>query len=171
MRQLLVLTFSLIVMISQAQFHEGTSFRATANFNIVLKGLATNEAGAGLGFDASFFSKHRLQLILETSADRYIGDKVLVFNSRTGEHAKTAVYGLRSGPQFFLTKSVAVAVTYGPSWHKVRDFDYSMNGGFKYSLTGFLGANRNCVVKLFMVDINAAVQHIQYLGLAAGVRF
>jgi hypothetical protein len=172
MKYLLTLFFSLATVITCfGQLENATTFRATANFNITLNGLASNEAGAGLGLDASFFSKHRLQALLETSADFFIGDKLLVVDAN-GKAAKSAsVYSIKAGPQFFVTKNLAIAATYGLSWHVVREFNYTVDGGFKYSITGFLGQQRRFVTKLFLVNIPASEQTIQYLGLAAGLRF
>ena len=154
------------------QLEKATTFRATANFNIVLDGLATNDAGVGLGLDASFFSKSKLQALVETSADRFIGDKLLVADPITGKEAKgAAVFSVKAGPQFFITRNLALAATYGPAWHVLRDFDYTVDYGFKYSITGFLGNQKRFVTKVFMVNIPVEEQQIQYLGIAAGFRF
>ena len=172
MKQVCLLFFMITQLSSFGQFDKSTTLRATANFNLTLNGLATNDAGVGLGIDASFFSKHRLQALIETSADWFIGDKLLVLDSVTGKAAKSAaVRSIKIGPQFFITKRIAVSVTYGPAWHTVRAFNYSMDYGFKYSVTGFLGNKRRFTTKVFMVDIPVKERNILYLGLAAGVRF
>ena len=173
MKHLFTFLMSIITVISCfGQFEKATTFRATANFNIVLDGLATNDAGVGLGLDASFFSKSRLQALIETSADRFIGDKLLVVNPTTGKEAKSAaIYSIKVGPQFFITRRFALAATYGPAWHVLRDFDYTIDYGFKYSITGFLGKQKRLVTKVFMVNIPVEEQQIQYLGFSAGFRF
>src|SRR5687767_7525772 len=122
------------------QFEKATTFSATANFHVVLDGLAMNDAGAGLGLEASFFSKNRLHAILETTADRFIGDKQLYIDPVTGKEAKNAaVYSIKAGPRIFVTPRLALSVTYGPAWHIARDFNYKMDGGFNYSISGFWG--------------------------------
>lgn len=173
MKHLFTFLFSLATAITCfGQFEKSTTFRATANFNIVLDGLATNDAGVGLGLDASFFSKSKLQALVETSADRFIGDKLLVADPITGKEAKgAAVFSVKAGPQFFITRNLALAATYGPAWHVLRDFDYTVDYGFKYSITGFLGNQKRFVTKVFMVNIPVEEQQIQYLGIAAGFRF
>jgi hypothetical protein len=172
-KHLFTFFFSLsIITTCFGQLEKSTTFRATANFNIVLDGLATNDAGVGLGFDASFFSKNKLQVLIETSADCFIGDKVMVIDPVTGKEGKSAaIYSIKAGPQFFITKNIALAATYGPAWHVLRDFDYTVDYGFKYSITGFLGRQKRFVTKVFMVNISVEEQQIQYLGIAAGVRF
>lgn len=154
-----------------AQFDKPISIRATGNFNVALRGLGVDDAGVGLGLDASFFSKHRLQALVETSLDHFFGDKSLYIDTLTGKDAKTNIYNIKAGPQFFITKNFALSATYGPSWYKVRDFDYATDYGFKYSITGFLGKKRHFVAKVFIVDIPAQFQRIQYLGFAAGIKF
>ena len=172
MKHFLLLLFCLATLSGFGQFNKAVTIRATAHINIVLNGLGTNEAGAGLGLDAALFSKHRLQAIIETSADGFIGDKLLFIDSITGEQAKAAaVYSVKAGPHFFITPHWAIAVTYGPAWHIVRDFMYTVNGGWKYSISGFFGRQRQLVTKLFLVTIPVQEQGIQYMGIAAGVRF
>ena len=154
------------------QFDKLVTFQAKANFNIALNGLATNDAGIGVGFDASFFSKSRLQAIIEASADRFFGDKLLIIDPVSGKEGKSAaVYSIKAGPQFFITKNLAAATAYGPAWHVVRDVDYSLDFGFTHSLTCFFGRERRFVAKVFLVDIQADVRRVQYLGVAAGLRF
>ena len=69
MKQLSLILFSIIQLSCFGQFDKSTILRATANFNFTLNGLATNNAGLGLGIDASLFSKNRLKALIETSAD------------------------------------------------------------------------------------------------------
>lgn len=172
MKNLFLILFSITSVSCFGQFDRATTLRATANFNIVLEGLATNDAGVGLGLDASLFSKKRLQALIETSVDRFIGDKLLVVDPATGKEAKNAaVYSIKAGPQLFITKNLALAATYGPAWHVVQDFNYSLDYGFKFSITAFLGDQRRFIAKIFMVNIPAEEQKIQYLGVAAGFRF
>ena len=172
MKHLALILFTIIQLSCFGQFDKSTTLRATANFNFTLNGLATNDAGVGLGIDASFFSKHRLQALIETSADWFFGDKLLILDSATGKAAKsTAVHSIKVGPQFFITKSIALSATYGPAWYVVRDFSYSIDYGFKYSITGFLGDKRRFIAKAFIVNIPTEQQDIRYVGLAAGLRF
>lgn len=172
MKQLVLILFTITQLSCFGQFDKSITLRATVIFNITLNGLATNNAGVGLGMDASFFSKHRLQALIETSADWFIGDKLLTLDSATGKSAKSAaVNTIKAGPQFFISKNLALSATYGPTWSVVRDFNYSLDYGFKYGVTGFLGNKRQFMAKVFMVDINTKPQEILYLGFAAGVRF
>ena len=172
MKQFLLALLGLPTVSCFGQFNKALTIRPTAHINIVLNGLGMNDAGGGLGLDVSFFSRHRLQVLIETSADGFIGDKLLHIDTVTEEEAKNAaVYSIKAGPQFFIAPHWALAVTYGPAWHIVRDFNYSVDGGFNYSLTGFLGRKRRLVTKLFLVTIPIDEQNIQYMGISAGVRF
>lgn len=172
MKHLILISFFITSFSSFGQFDKSTSLRATGNFNIVLNGLATNNAGLGLGFDASFFAKHKLQVLIEISSDHFIGDKVLIIDTITGkENKRAAVYSIMAGPQFFVFKNIAVSATYGPSWYTIRAFNYSYTYGIKYSITGFFGLQKRFTAKVFMTDIPAEEQNIQYIGLAAGYRF
>ena len=159
------------INVCSGQFDNQITFRATANFNVVLGGLATNDAGAGLELDASFFSRKKLQLVVEGSGDRFIGDKLMIIDSVYGSPTKNAaVYSLKAGPQYFITKNIAIAATCGPAWHVIRNFDYTLDLGFKYSLTAFWGKRRSFITRLFLVQIPTESQNIQYLGVGAGLR-
>ncbi len=170
MRTLFLIFFSIKAVSCFAQFDKSVSLGATGNFNIALGGLGVDDAGVGFGLDASFFSKHRLQAIGEINFDHFFGDKSLYIDPISGKDAKTNNYSIKAGPQFFIFKNLAIAATYGPSWYKVRDFDYTRDYGFKYSITGLLGERRRLIAKVFIVNIPAKDLKIQYLGFAAGYR-
>ena len=178
MRKLFVLMFSLamfsltLMNVCSGQFDKQITFRATANFNVVIGGLATNDAGAGLELNASFFSRKKLQLVVEGSGDLFIGDKFMVVDAVDGRAAKNAaVYSFKAGPQYFVTKNIAIAATCGPTWHVLREFDYTLDIGFKYSFNAFWGKRRSFITRLFFVQIPTESQNIQYLGIGAGLRF
>ena len=154
------------------QFSRPISLSATTRFHVTVDGLATNDAGYGVGINAAFFSQQRLQLLVESSWDRFIGDKLLVVDPVTGKEAKkAAAFALRAGPQFFLLKRLALSASYGPSWHAVRDFGYTVDGGYSYGLMGLAGKKDRVVAKLFGVTIPKEGQNIQYVGLAVGFSF
>ena len=173
MKNVFALMISLVFMnVCSGQFDKQITFRATVNFNVVLGGLATNDAGAGLELNASFFSRKKLQLVVEGSGDLFIGDKLMVVDIADGRPTKNAaVYSFKAGPQYFITKNIAVAATYGPAWHVLRDFDFTLDLGSKYSINAFWGKRRSFVTRLFFMHIATESQNIQYLGIAAGLRF
>jgi|GEM_PF-6729605 len=155
-----------------SQFDKQVTVRASANFDFGTKGLATNTAGAGLGLDVSFLSKHSFQILVETSADRFWGDKLmLVFENNTEKIKKPTVINVHVGPQYFLCKNIAVSLTYGPSWHTVRNVKYSVDGGFRFALTGFWGANKHVLSKAFIENIPIKNEAIRYFGVGVGYRF
>lgn len=171
MKPLLVPLFLIITISGFAQFDRSASLSATGNFNIALSGLGVDDAGLGLNLEAALFFRHRLQAIVEGGLDHFLGDKALYFDSAKGRAAKTNIYSIKAGAQFFFTKHLALAATYGPAWYVVRDFDYKMSYGVRYSVTGFLGDRRRLMGKAFMVSIPAAEHKLQYLGFAVGYRF
>jgi hypothetical protein len=166
----IVMLFSLNVCFGQ--FDKFVTIRATGHFNVLLNGLGYNEVGLGGGLDFSLFSKGRLQMLFEGSTAHFVGDKVLYFDTLTGEHAlNPSVFDVKVGPQYFVTRNIAIAVTYGPSWHVYDKPSYTLDYGLKYSLTGFWGPRRKFITKLFLSDIPNDQRRIQYLGFAAGIRF
>ncbi|HEX2534850.1 MAG TPA: hypothetical protein VHK69_13990 [Chitinophagaceae bacterium] len=168
----MLLIASLISGSCFAQFNRSVTLRAMANINLAKSGLGNNDAGAGLGLDASFFSRKRLQVLVEAAGDRFIGDKMLEVDPLTGEEAgNAAVYSFRAGPQYFITREIALALTYGPTWHSVRSFNATLSGGFKGSFTGFTGAQKRFVAKLYFVSVPDPVQSLQYFGVGLGYRF
>jgi len=170
MKTLFVVLFCLAVTTAFGQVRKPIALSTTARFNVTVDGLANHDAGYGVGIDASFFSKHRLQLLVESSADRFIGDKLLVVDPGK-EAKKAAAFALRAGPQFFFSKRLALSATYGPSWHVVHDFSYSVDGSYSYGLTGFAGNKGGVIVKLFGVTLPKEGENIQYVGLAVGFKF
>jgi len=172
MKHLLTRLFCLIATAPAfSQYDKPVTFSATARFNAVVNGLASNDAGYGVGVDLAFFSQHRVQLLVESSWDRFIGDKLRITDPATEKEAKrTTVYALSIGPQVFLSRRVAVAATYGPAWHVLRDFHYSLDDGFKVSLMGIAGDRDRLVAKLFGIAVPTRERSIQYVGLAVGLR-
>lgn len=171
MRFLIAISIFITSFSGFGQTEKLISLRATGNFNFKTKGLATNDAGIGLGIDASILLKNRLQIVVETSADRFIGDKLLILDSTGRENKSAAIYSIKVGPQFFVSKTLALSATYGPAWYTIREFSYSYDYGFKFSLIGFFGDYKRFVAKGFMVHLPVNNRNIQYFGLGAGYRF
>lgn len=176
MKNVILIAFCFISFCCFGQFEKSTSFSTTGNFNIALKGLGYAEVGLGAGLSASFFSKHRLQAVIEAQTARF-KDNLHEYDVITGEIAKTAVYTVGAGPQLCISRRIALSVTYGPCWYKALYTDYSFGYGFQYSISGFWDSKRRFITKVFMVHIPAKeppIQYagpIQYLGLTAGYRF
>jgi hypothetical protein len=154
--------FSTVLLLSTlfcfGQFDRTITLVTAANFSVPLKGAGVNEAGFGISFDAHFFSKQRLQVLLESSADYFVGAKeggfLSIFSS--------------AGPQFFVTKNIAASVTYGTPWNAEV-----WAHGFKYSISGF---KERFTAKVFMINLpdrqKGDIQYvgIRYIGVSAGVR-
>lgn len=169
----ITLLFSLVLFITfsvSAQFKKPVTVRATAAAIIPLNGLATNDFGLGAGIDASFFSQHRLQAIVETGADLFVGDKLLRYDSANNRtNGQASAYTLKAGLQFFLTKRFAIAASAGSSWWLVRTFSHTASLVHSQSITGFLGRNRRFITKLSSEILPIA--RISYLKLSLGFRF
>ena len=170
MKLLFFLLFSLTTIYSLAQFQNPISVRVTGNLNAALNGLGADDAGLGFGVEASLFAKHKLQPIIESNFDHFFGDKVYYFDPLTGKEAKTNIYTIKVGLQYFVTKNLALSLSYGPCWYKVRDYEHTRDDGFKYCITTFLGTKRRFLVSLFTVRISAEDRNIHYLGMGAGYR-
>jgi hypothetical protein len=171
MKLLIILIICFLSTKSYCQFNKSFSLITSVNFDFKTKGLATNEAGAGISLDAIVFAKHKLQLLIETSADQFIGDKSFAEDAQGRENKSATIYTIKAGPQFFLSKRIALSTTIGPAWHSIEAVGFTRNYGFKFTVTGFLGHKRKLVTNLFMVDIPKDNLNIQYFGLQLGFRF
>jgi hypothetical protein len=171
MKLLIAIVICFFTKTSYGQFDKSFSLMATGNFDFKTKGLALNDAGFGIGLDGSLFSKHKLQLLLETSTDRFIGDKQFILADEGRENKSPAIYSIKVGPQFFISKNIALSTTFGPAWHSIQAIGFTRDYGFKFGATGFLGDKRRLVTKIFMVYIPKDNLNIRYFGLALGYRF
>lgn len=168
---IIIVIFCFLLARSYGQFDRSFSIITSANFNFNTKGLATNEAGVGISADAILFAKHKLQLLIETSSERFIGDKLLTVDARGRENKNAAIYTIKAGPQFFLSKKIALSTTIGPAWHSIEAVGFTRDYGLKFAVAGFLGHKRRLVARIFMVDIPNDNLNIRYLGLQLGFRF
>lgn len=168
---LLFFLLALSPAISHCQFNKCISANATAHFNIATSGLSPDDAGVGVNLQTSFFAKHKVQLTTEAVSELFFGNKVFYEDPQTGKNAKASMHSIRIGPQVFLTKNIAVAATYGLTWHKIREFDYSADDGYKLSINSFVGKSRRMVAKASFVTIPAESRRIQYLSFGLGYRF
>ena len=171
MRILICTTFWFLSLTSFSQFGKPVSFGVTGNFNFKTWGLADNDAGSGISADAYFFAKHKLQLLIETNADLFFGDKNFVIDPKGRENKVPFIYSIKAGPQLFVLKRVALSATYGPAWHCIQEVGFTTGYGIKYQVTGFFGENKRLVVKGFMLHIPKAYTDIRYFGLGIGCRF
>jgi hypothetical protein len=143
---------------------------ATGNFDFKTKGLALNDAGFGIDLSASIFSKYKLQLLLETSTDRFIGDKQFIVADEGRENKSPAIYSIKAGAQYFISRKIAFSTTFGPAWYSIQAIGFTRDYGFQFGVTGFFGDKRRLVTKIFMVDIPKDNLNIRYFGLALGYR-
>lgn len=171
MKPLISIILCLLSLASVGQFDKPVSIGASRNFNFKTKGLALNDAGFGISLDASLFSNHKLQLLLETGTDRFIGDKSFIIDAKGRENKSAAIYSIKAGPQFFISKNIAISTTFGPAWHSVQAVSFTHDYGFKLGATGFWGNKRRLITKMFMVNIPKEDVSIQYFGFGLGHRF
>ena len=171
MKTLIILVCSFLSTKSYCQFDKSFSLITSANLNLKTKGLATNDAGVGISLDALLFAKHKLQLLVETGTDKFIGDKLFIVDDQGRQNKTATIYTIKAGPQFFLTKNIALSTTIGPAWHSIRAIGFSRDYGFKFAITGFHGVKRRIVTKIFLVEILKDNLNIRYFGLQLGYRF
>ena len=171
MKTLIILIFCFVSAKSYSQFDKPFSLITSVNLDFKLKGLATNETGVGINIDAILFAKHKLQLLLQTSADQFIGDKSLIIDAQGRENKSATIYTIHAGPQYFVSKRIALSTTIGPAWHSIQAIGFSHDLGFKFAATGFLGPKRKLVTRIFMVNIIKENLNVRYFGLQLGFRF
>ena len=171
MKPLIFIIISFLSFTTYGQFDKSLSVITTGNFDFKTKGLNSNDAGFGIGLDASLFSQHKLQLLLETSVDRFMGDKVGFVDPQGRENKSALIYILKAGPQFFILKNIAISSTIGPAWHSIRAIGFTRDFCFKFGVVGFFGDKRRLVTKIFIVNIPNDNLNIQYFGIGLGYRF
>lgn len=171
MRYIIIKICCLLSLSSFGQFDKTISLRASGNFNVTRNGFGTNDAGLGLGLDASFFSNHKLNLLTETSAETFFGSKEFIINPEGRENKAPVIYSVKAGPQFFISKNIALSVTYGPSWYSIQAVSFTSDYGFKLGITGLFGKERRLVTKVFLAEIPKDNINIQYFGVGVGYRF
>jgi hypothetical protein len=170
MKHLIFIIISFFSSATYGQFEKSLSLITTGNFDFKTKGLNRNDAGFGISLDASLFSKHKLQLLLETSVERFMGDKLGFADPQGRENKSALIYIIKAGPQFFILKNIAISTTIGPAWHSIRAVGFTRDFCFKFGVTGFFGDKRRLVTKIFIVDIPNDNLNIQYFGIGLGYR-
>lgn len=170
MRFIIITIFYILSLTSFAQDNRPVNLAVTGNFNFKLRGFGTNDAGLGLGLDASFFPRHKLQLLAEANAERFFGSKELIINPHGRENKAPVIYSFNAGPRFFISKNIALSVTYGPYLHSIEAAGFTNDFGFRFGITGFLGKEKRLMTKLFMTEIPKDYD-IQYFGFGVGYRF
>ncbi len=170
MKLTIITIFCLLSLPSFAQKDRFVNLAASGNFNFTTHGFGTNDAGAGLGLTASFFPQHKLQLLAETGAEMFFGSKELIINPKGRENKDPVIYSIKAGPQLFISKNIALSVTYGPYLHSIETAGFTNDFGFRFGITGFSGKKKRFVTKLFMTEIPKDYD-IRYFGFGVGYRF
>lgn len=170
MKTFIITIFYLLPLVSSAQDNRPVNLAATGNFNFTTHGFGTNNAGAGLGLNASFFAGHKLQVLTEANAEIFFGSKLLIIGREGKESQAPAIFSFMAGPQFFISKNIAFSVTGGPYRHSIEEIGFTNELGFRFGITAFSGRKRRFVTKLFMTDIPKGYD-IQYFGVGVGYRF
>lgn len=149
---------------------------STGNFVVAMKGLGHTEVGLGGELAASFLSNKILRTLIEVHTARF-KDNMYEYDIASGKIAKTAVYTATVGPQYFITRKIALSVTVGPAWYKALDTEYHLGYGFKYSASSFLGSKGHLIAKIFTIHIPTKKSvtiyegPILYMGIGIGYCF
>ena len=106
-----ILILQLSVLFSFAQFESFFTVRTLAHANFLVKAPSLDDAGGGFGIDIGLFSKNRLMLVTTIHYDRFICDKSMTIPDVGRVNKGGTVYGVQAGPEYHLTKRVAVSVT------------------------------------------------------------
>ena len=60
----------------------------------------------GISLDALLFAKHKLQLLLETSTDKFFGDKLFTVDDQGRQNKTVTIYTIKAGRNFSSPKTL-----------------------------------------------------------------
>jgi len=171
MKTILLLIFCSLSIAAFSQHKKPFSIGLSGNFDFHTRGLATNDAGLGIGLNASYAIKQKLQLLIEINRDWFIGDKLLVVDSQLGSDTKpAAINTIKAGGRFFITKKLGVSAMAGPAWHTIREFTYAQDMGYQFGFDWFHGSKERVLTRLFLAGIPNNQVNIHYWGIQLGYR-
>ena len=170
MKYLLCLVICLVSLGAAGQLNKPVSVFTSGNVMFKTKGTNYNSTGVGLYVGASFFSTHKLQLLVESSVDNFFGDKVYYTSAAGKPINKVILYSVKAGPRVFVTRHIALSATFGQIWHSIRAESFTRSYGLQYGATGFIGRKKRFVTRLFMVHNLKNDEISQYAGAGLGYR-
>lgn len=171
MKRYLFLLPLLVALHAQGQFDRKVFMDFTGNFFAGQKAFNLDNAGYGLSLDASFPGYSRWQVTVSPNAGHFFGDKILYIPDEGRVNDGPVVYNLFAGPQYFITKRIAISLTAGLSWYSIHTRGFSTGAGYQAAATGFLGKKRRFVLKFLFTEIPKKVKNLQYMGIGVGYRF
>lgn len=171
MRLFLLLLFSINVLSGFGQTHKSILLWPAAHFNFGTKGLGADDAGFGAELNASLFSQHQLHSLVEGSSDHFFGDKVYYTDASGKELNRSALYSLKVGAQYSVSKQVALSATFGPAWHCFHETAFTTDYGFRFGATAFLGKQQRLVLKAAATTLSTAEVPVHYFSFGMGYRF
>ncbi|MBC7875182.1 MAG: hypothetical protein H7Y01_14355 [Ferruginibacter sp.] len=164
-----VLIFLISTITCWGQLDKNISLAASGNFNFGLNEFQTlDDAGFGISFEALFAAKKRVGITAETGGDWFGGDKELDFEN--GKNKKPAIYHVRGGPHFFVTKRIRLAATYGFAHYIIREIDFSSAGSYKLSVTALLGAKKKLLARFYHAGVTRDPKTLSYFGVSLGYK-
>lgn len=155
---------------SFGQLNKQVTLAATGHLLVKAKGSSLNDAGYGVNVGAALFARHKLQLLVETSGDWFVGNKLLKLDPQGREDKVAVMYSVKAGVQLFILRNIALSATTGPAWHAIQAPGFTTTYGFRYSATGFWGQRKRFVTQLFTVHTPKSTLMTQYIGLGLGYR-
>ena len=170
MKILLFVVACLASLCSAGQLNKPVSILTAGNVLFKTTGANYNNTGVSLHINASFFSTHKLQLLVETSADKFFGDKVYYVSAAGKEINKVILYSIKAGPQLFVTRHVALSATFGQTWHSINAEGFSRDYGLQYGATGFIGRKKRFITRVVMVHNLKTDKISRYVGVGLGYR-
>lgn len=171
MRRLLTFVFCISLVSGFCQSHTGVSLQASAHLHFGANGLGANDAGAGLAFGAAFFIKHTLHALAETTADYFFGDKTY-YTDVTGKELKGPVlYSLKFGPQYAVSKNLALSATFGPTLHRIYQAAFTTGYGFRFGAMERIGKQHNILVKAAATTVSRVEAPVHYFSFGVGYCF
>lgn len=165
-----LLVFFFAFSYSTAVAQKNYSLIASGNFDFLLSGLGTNDAGIGLALHSNFFTKQRLQLKSEASLDYFGGSKLLMIDSMGNHYGNNpTMIGVKAGPDFRITKKISVSALYGFVRYKwFADEIYSES--IKVALTVQPPRHKNMQIGFHFTKMPVTRLDIHYFGVSVGFR-
>ena len=170
MKHLLTLLTLFVTLSCWAQREKPISVRMTGQFDFGVRGMGTNDAGMGVEAALSLFARKQVQLLTEAHSLFYIGDKSLLVGSDGKELPNAGLHTLQAGPQVFLSKTLALCVTYGLAWHRYQEHHYTLDDGYRVALTGYFGEQNNFITQLSWMQVPREEGNIRQFGIGFGYR-
>lgn len=159
-----------VVIIGFGQFQKPVALSVTGHFNFGVQGLY-DDGGFGARLNATLFANRRVLALVEASADRLFGDKVLYLDENGNKLKSPVFYSLLLGPQVFVANKIALSASGGPVWHRIYDTRFTTDAALRGGASAFLSSKQRFVTNLSFTNIFRNETAIHFFSIGVGYRF